>query len=377
MKHRNLFILLAGAALAALLVLGGCALPPVINYQGRLADGSGNPLIGPVDMTYRFYHGEQGGSPFYTQTETDVPLSEGLFDTVLGPESSSGLSMADLTQPIWVEVEVDDGTHVETLSPRQRLYGAPYAWTLMPGTYISGTMDHTIYGAAGLEAILNLQNSFESDQTSDALPVLRIDGDYGLELLGAPSADLAGGGGTIRSDSTDAGSDLIISSNDEIHIVIDADANSVGYLKFLSDDAELCSLDEYGNLGCVGTVTAPTVGSRVEAGGEQREVYSLSSPELWLEDFGTGSLTKGVGKVNLDPLFAEASGLDAGYHVFVTPLGACQGLYVTGKTAAGFEVRELNGGAASIDFDYRIVAHRAGYEELRMAVSRPDLNEGE
>jgi hypothetical protein len=55
------------------------------------------------------------------------------------------------------------------------------------------------------------------------------------------------------------------------------------------------------------------------------------------------------------------------YHVFITPNGDCKGLYVSQKTAGGFEVRELGGGTSSIDFDYRIVAERLGFENIRMA----------
>jgi hypothetical protein len=55
------------------------------------------------------------------------------------------------------------------------------------------------------------------------------------------------------------------------------------------------------------------------------------------------------------------------YHVFLTPNGDCKGLYVTKKTANSFEVRELGGGKSSIAFDYRIMARRKGYEDVRMA----------
>jgi hypothetical protein len=96
------------------------------------------------------------------------------------------------------------------------------------------------------------------------------------------------------------------------------------------------------------------------------EMYAVSSPENWLEDFGTGQLRNGSVTIALDPTFAEAVSEDASYHVFLTPNGDCDGLYVTAKTATGFEVRELHGGQASVAFDYRIVARRRGLETLRM-----------
>jgi hypothetical protein len=55
------------------------------------------------------------------------------------------------------------------------------------------------------------------------------------------------------------------------------------------------------------------------------------------------------------------------YHVFLTPKGDCKGLYVANETAGGFEVHELGGGSSSIAFDYRIVAKRKGFENIRMA----------
>jgi hypothetical protein len=40
---------------------------------------------------------------------------------------------------------------------------------------------------------------------------------------------------------------------------------------------------------------------------------------------------------------------------------------VTSKSADSFEVHELGGGVSSIAFDYRIMAHRKGYEAIRLA----------
>jgi hypothetical protein len=71
--------------------------------------------------------------------------------------------------------------------------------------------------------------------------------------------------------------------------------------------------------------------------------------------------------VQLESTFAQTVNSGIEYHVFLTPKGDCKGLYVTNESAASFEVRELGGGKASIGFDYRIMAHRRGYETVRMA----------
>src|SRR5580658_5611977 len=96
-------------------------------------------------------------------------------------------------------------------------------------------------------------------------------------------------------------------------------------------------------------------------------MYAVQSPQNWYEDFGTDELKNGVAMVALDPQFADVANTGVDYHVFLTPNGDCKGLYVTRKTAAGFEVHELGGGRASISFDYRIVARRKGMETIRMA----------
>ena len=100
--------------------------------------------------------------------------------------------------------------------------------------------------------------------------------------------------------------------------------------------------------------------------GEMVKVFSMESPEVWFEDFGVGRLTGGVSAISLESKFAQTVNLAMGYHVFLTPKGDCKGLFVSSETKHGFEVRELGGGRSSVEFDYRIVAHRNGYEGERL-----------
>jgi len=58
--------------------------------------------------------------------------------------------------------------------------------------------------------------------------------------------------------------------------------------------------------------------------------------------------------------------------VFPVPNGDCKGLYITHKTATSFEVRELGGGTSNIAFDYRIMALRKKYENIRFADQTKD-----
>jgi hypothetical protein len=100
--------------------------------------------------------------------------------------------------------------------------------------------------------------------------------------------------------------------------------------------------------------------------GSMVKVFSVESPEVWFEDYGSDRLTGGMVTVSLEEKFAQTVNLSKGYHVFLTPKGDCKGLYVTNETETGFEVREMGGGGSSVEFDYRIVAHRKGYEDIRL-----------
>jgi hypothetical protein len=97
---------------------------------------------------------------------------------------------------------------------------------------------------------------------------------------------------------------------------------------------------------------------------------------VWFDDYGSGQLSSGAVTVSLDPGFAQTVNTSIDYHVFLTPKGDCKGLYVTNETVAGFEVKELGGGASSVMFDYRIVALRKGYENVRLPVTAVPISGG-
>jgi hypothetical protein len=125
-----------------------------------------------------------------------------------------------------------------------------------------------------------------------------------------------------------------------------------------------CTLDNGGDLNCTGTKSAVVP---VDKGTRQVALYAVEAPENWFEDAGAGQLSNGSAVVALEPTFAQTVNSGVEYHVFLTPKGDCEGLYVTHETATGFEVRELRGGHSNIAFDYRVMARRKGYESVRLA----------
>jgi hypothetical protein len=124
-----------------------------------------------------------------------------------------------------------------------------------------------------------------------------------------------------------------------------------------------CNIDNNGNLNCTGAKHAV-----VPIDGGQRKVAlsAIESPKNWFEDFGSAQLSAGAATVALDADFAQTVNTGVEYHVFLTPRGECDGLYVASTTASGFEVRELHHGSSSVAFDYRIVALRKNFENIRL-----------
>jgi hypothetical protein len=105
----------------------------------------------------------------------------------------------------------------------------------------------------------------------------------------------------------------------------------------------------------------------VDSGARKVALYAVEAPENWFEDFGSGRLSGGMTKIALETTFVQTVNSGMEYHVFLTPRGECEGLYVANTAADGFEVRELHHGSSNVAFDYRIVARRKGYENVRMA----------
>lgn len=189
--------------------------------------------------------------------------------------------------------------------------------------------------------------------------------------------DLALGGdvGRINTYPDNEHSQLYLSSNADVIIKLDNDGGEDHVLRVKnSGGTDVCTINEAGNLTCTGTKLAVVE----TANYGRRGLYAIESPGVWFEDFGSASLVAGEARVAFEPIFAETVNLDANYHVFLTPLGEEPVLlFVTAKSATGFTVRgvTLDGQPAECAFDYRIVAKRQGYEDVRMEQVGPGAME--
>jgi hypothetical protein len=135
-----------------------------------------------------------------------------------------------------------------------------------------------------------------------------------------------------------------------------------------------CIIDTSGDLFCNGSKSAVVP---VDAGSRKVALYAIEGPENWFEDAGSAQLSNGAAIVNLEQVFGQTVNTEMDYHVFLTPGGDCKGLYIAQKSPSSFEVRELGGGTSSVAFDYRIMAKRKGYENVRLADKTKQFNDRE
>jgi YVTN family beta-propeller protein len=151
MKPRNMvmFVLTLAvvALLTALLVVTTTGAQPAahsrflqvsypLTYQGRLTDNAGHPIANQtVSITFRLYQQQTGGTPLWAQTKSVATDADGLFTAVL--EVDPPLGVSDLSS-LWMGITVASDSE---MMPRQRVGGAPFAFTLVPGNGVTGSVD--------------------------------------------------------------------------------------------------------------------------------------------------------------------------------------------------------------------------------------------
>ncbi|MEM7533829.1 MAG: hypothetical protein AAF639_16715 [Chloroflexota bacterium] len=98
-----------------------------IAYQGRLADTSGDPLTDTVEMSFRLYATDIGGSPLWTEQwagDNSIQVNDGLFNVMLGSLTPIDSSMMAGNSNLFLGVTV--GADNE-MTPRVQLGSVPFA----------------------------------------------------------------------------------------------------------------------------------------------------------------------------------------------------------------------------------------------------------
>jgi len=103
------------------------SVPPLVNYQGMLADADGKPLTGTKKIEFNLYDAATGGNKVWgAQVFGSVPLVNGMFNVILGTTDTEGRSIAEAFggKDRYLGIKVDDGSE---LAPRQQILSTPFA----------------------------------------------------------------------------------------------------------------------------------------------------------------------------------------------------------------------------------------------------------
>jgi hypothetical protein len=89
---------------------------------------------GNYTVNVKYYTVATGGSSVYSDDQT-ATVTNGILNIAIPDQVAEGNSLdpAKFSQPLWVELIING----ETLSPRQKLLGTPYAYTLVGGAVVS------------------------------------------------------------------------------------------------------------------------------------------------------------------------------------------------------------------------------------------------
>jgi hypothetical protein len=188
-------------------------LTPRFSHQGRLLDSSGNPVPdGDYAVQYRFFHSSTGGTAVFTDTRT-VAVEDGLFTNSIG--ATEFITPSIFAEPTWMEINVNG----ETLTPRQYLEGAPYAFSLVADAIVRGNVviTRTFAGLDNTGAAMTVWNTNGTSSGGNGLVVAnQAAAEFGIpDKRGEVAAlqAIAAGGDRLGSPASGAYGAKIVSQN--------------------------------------------------------------------------------------------------------------------------------------------------------------------
>jgi hypothetical protein len=97
--------------------------PEQLSYQGYLADAADSSAVSAtLEMTFRLFAASAGGTELWSETHSEVVVSGGLFQVLLGSQTAFPDGLFDGSQ-LWLQTEVGS----EVLSPRKPVVSTAYS----------------------------------------------------------------------------------------------------------------------------------------------------------------------------------------------------------------------------------------------------------
>lgn len=291
--------------------------PQLINFQGILRDGSGNPVAdGAHTVTFKIWDAAAGGSLIWDGGLIGISTTNGLFNVFIGAPETAFHGYGER----WLGITVDP--EVTELSPRTRLGSLPYAYEFEdagPDSTVSAVAGASFTGKnslAGAGDVIGLRGFADNAGSGDAYggffrtTATGTGNHYGL------SSEVFASSGTASSYGLLAVNNATTAS---IHYGIVGHATGVG------------PVQNRGVTGFASGATGLNIGIRGDASGTGAYAGSFENARVRVGATGTENIVDGNGDLYLqDELEVD------GVATFAAGTAAAPALSFGGTTTTGF-----------------------------------------
>jgi hypothetical protein len=326
--NRKQKVLMFLVAVIALLFIAGDH--PLVDHWGDVASS------GTGDFGSKWIHTATSGVRYGLWGESASTDARGVFGRA-STTTGSGLAIG-----VYGETDSPTGRGVHGYNTSGT--GANYGVT--GSTYSTNALAAGVFGF----------NNRTSGSTRGVQGIVKSRDGFGVIGFLNPNSGDGNGAGVFGSNSATSGTGSGVEG-------YNSSSNGwAGYFTSVSNGVKIVA--SAGSTGLV--VTGGSKSAAFPTTDGDRLLYNEESTEVWFSDYGFGHLEHGYARVNIDPTFAETVSLNSPYHVFLQAYGDAD-LYVGKRTSDYFEVLVIGETKdVTLEFSYRIVAKRLGFEEERL-----------
>ncbi len=364
-------------ALVLIVTVLRAQIPNLINYQGRVTNPAGAPVTNTLSMVFAIYSTATGGTALWQETQTNVTVTNGVFNVLLGSNTTPGGIPSNVFNNSVLFLGIKIGTDAE-MTPRFRLTSVAYA---IRATEADGVADGSIQAADLANAtvtaakiasgqVVKSINSLRDDVTiaaganvtitpsGNTLTVAAAGGAGGGTITGVTAGSGLSGGGTSGNVTLSVATNGITSAMILDNTVASADlANGAVTSSKIGTSAvgstQLADLVSFGGSGFDGSVSINnTAGNELvnlstDVTGGFIGVYANTGTEVvnLVENGGGGGVVIARNSLENDVAFITTNVVDGGFISVTNQLGGqVVNLTTTGVPQAGFiSVRNSSG----------------------------------